>query len=202
MTTWRQDYLLALQARDRGEQAQRTFYDAYTKLADRATTADALKSKNREAYLVTQPASVSSSKGTHSNSPAETTSNAEALAKIQKELSEAQRSRGTLQSRLHDVSDDLQKSKLQSAITKKRLDGLASEKAALARRLGDQDEELRAKAKLLEDVHDETVSLTLQLNMAEDRVQKLKKENQDLVDRWMARMGDEANAMNEASKFT
>ena len=38
--------------------------------------------------------------------------------------------------------------------------------------------------------------------MAEDRVQELKKENKDLVDRWMARMGDEANAMNEASKFT
>ena len=118
-----------------------------TKLADRATTTDVLKSKNREASAVTQPASA---KGTHSNSPAETSSNAEALAKIQKELSEAQRSRGTLQSHLNDVSDDLQKSKLQSAMTKKRLDGLASEKAALARRLRDQDEELRAKAKLLE----------------------------------------------------
>lgn len=37
--------------------------------------------------------------------------------------------------------------------------------------------------------------------MAEDQVQKLKKENEDLVERWMARMGKEANAMNEASKF-
>lgn len=38
--------------------------------------------------------------------------------------------------------------------------------------------------------------------MAEDKVQKLKKENEELVERWMARMGEEANAMNEASKFT
>ncbi|KAI4284852.1 MAG: hypothetical protein L6R38_001117 [Xanthoria sp. 2 TBL-2021] len=202
MTTWRQDYLLALQARDRSEQAQRIFYDAYTKLADRAATADAQKSENGRSSPMTEgPAPVQPPKGATSKAPLETSSNAEVLAQIQKDLSEAQRSRGTLQSRLQDVSDGLQKSKLQSAIDRKRLDDLGSEKAALARRLKDRDEELRGKAKLLEDVHDETVSLTLQLNMAEAQVQNLKKENEDLVERWMARMGKEANAMNEASKF-
>lgn len=51
-------------------------------------------------------------------------------------------------------------------------------------------------------MHDETVSLTLQLNMAEDRAQKLRDENENLVKRWMERMGKEADAMNEASRFT
>jgi hypothetical protein len=37
--------------------------------------------------------------------------------------------------------------------------------------------------------------------MAEDRSSKLQRENQELIDRWMARMGKEADAMNEASKF-
>ncbi|KAI4262342.1 MAG: hypothetical protein L6R42_002487 [Xanthoria sp. 1 TBL-2021] len=202
MTSWRQDYLLALQARDRIEQAQKTFYDAYTKLADRAAAADAQKSENATSSPMTEwPAPVQPPKGAPSKASMETSSNAEALAQIQKDLSEAQRSRGTLQSRLQNVSDGLQKSKLQSAIDSKRLDELGTEKAALVRRLKDRDEELRGKAKLLEDVHDETVSLTLQLNMAEDQVQKLKKENEDLVERWMARMGKEANAMNEESKF-
>jgi hypothetical protein len=45
-------------------------------------------------------------------------------------------------------------------------------------------------------------TLNLQLNMAEDRSTRLQKENQDLVDRWMARMGLEADAMNKASKFS
>lgn len=45
-------------------------------------------------------------------------------------------------------------------------------------------------------------TLNLQLNMAEERSTRLQKENQDLVDRWMARMGQEAEAMNEASKFS
>lgn len=51
-------------------------------------------------------------------------------------------------------------------------------------------------------MHDETVSLTLQLNMAEERSRKLERENQELVDRWMARMGQEADAMNNASRFS
>ncbi len=52
-----------------------------------------------------------------------------------------------------------------------------------------------------QDVHDETVSLTLQLNMAEEQSQSLRRENQELVDRWMKRMGQEADAMNDESRF-
>ena len=53
-----------------------------------------------------------------------------------------------------------------------------------------------------QNVHNETVALTLQLNMAEAQSQTLKAENKELVDRWMARMGQEAEAMNIASKFS
>ena len=53
-----------------------------------------------------------------------------------------------------------------------------------------------------QNVHDETLSLTIELNMANEQSQKLRKENQDLVDRWMARKGQEADAMNDASKFS
>jgi hypothetical protein len=52
-----------------------------------------------------------------------------------------------------------------------------------------------------QNVQDELASLNLQLNMAEDRSSKLQRENKELVDRWMARMGQEADAMNEASRF-
>ena len=55
---------------------------------------------------------------------------------------------------------------------------------------------------LSQNVHDETLSLTLQLNMAEERLGKLQRENKDLVDRWMARMSQEADAMNNASRFS
>lgn len=38
--------------------------------------------------------------------------------------------------------------------------------------------------------------------MAEEQSRILKGENRDLVDRWMARMGEEAEAMNKASRFS
>jgi hypothetical protein len=53
----------------------------------------------------------------------------------------------------------------------------------------------------IQQVQDENMSLDLQLNMAEQQTARLKRENKDLIDRWMARMGQEADAMNEASKF-
>ena len=51
-------------------------------------------------------------------------------------------------------------------------------------------------------VQDDNLSLTLQLNLAEEKSSKLQAENEQLVDRWMARMGKEAEAMNDASKFS
>lgn len=54
----------------------------------------------------------------------------------------------------------------------------------------------------LQNVQTELVSLNLQFNMAEDRAKRLEAENKELVDRWMARMGQEADAMNKASKFS
>ena len=51
-------------------------------------------------------------------------------------------------------------------------------------------------------MHDENLSLTLQLNMTEDRNKELGRENQDLVDRWMVSKGREAEVMNESSKYS
>lgn len=45
------------------------------------------------------------------------------------------------------------------------------------------------------------VSLNLQLNMAEQRAEKLEGENRELVERWMVRMGKEAEEMNRRSRW-
>ena len=47
-----------------------------------------------------------------------------------------------------------------------------------------------------QDVHDEVISLNLQLNLSDQRLNALKAENKDLIDRWMARKGREAEDMN------
>lgn len=71
----------------------------------------------------------------------------------------------------------------------------------MERKLKDREEEIRLKSKLVEQAQDEQVALGLQLNMAEARSGKLEKENKELVDRWMIRMGEEAERVNRDSKW-
>ena len=108
---------------------------------------------------------------------------------------------GDLQTRLDAQLRELDALKTKSKVDTKKMNQLTANVAQLTMKLRDRDEELRGKAKLVKDVQDESVTLNLQLNMAEEQNQKLKKENQDLVDRWMARMGKEADRMNEEGKF-
>ncbi|KAL9612511.1 MAG: hypothetical protein Q9167_002896 [Letrouitia subvulpina] len=190
MAPWQRDYVLALQERDKKEKKFHDFYETYTRLADRTAAADkkAVPQSNNNS---TDTANIAlQAKGAN-----------ESIIKIREDLAEAQRSREILQSHLQKVSDELQKLKIQTALDNKRIADLTSERASLTIKIRDRDEELRAKSKLLEDVHDETVSFTLQLNMAEEQTKALRQENKDLIDRWMARMGKEADAMNKASKF-
>lgn len=74
----------------------------------------------------------------------------DAIAKVRQDLSEAQRSRGLMETKLQSVIEDLQKLKIQSSLDSKRIGELSKEKATLSTGMRDRDEELRGKAKLLE----------------------------------------------------
>lgn len=148
------------------------------------------------------------------------TASLDVLAKVREDLGEAQRSKGVMQAQLQSLNEEVAELRAQSQVDKKRIKELGVEKTNLVKRMRDLDEELKGKAKLLEvrcayafqlfsstdissqHIHDETISLELQLNMAEAQSRKLKQENKELIDRWMARMGEEAEAMNKASKFS
>ncbi|KAI9789533.1 MAG: hypothetical protein M1833_002299 [Piccolia ochrophora] len=134
--------------------------------------------------------------------PDTTQTSADALARIRIDLAEAQRGKAELQKKLQEVTERYDRLKSKTQQDAKKITELSTERNGLARRVKDRDEELRGKAKLLEDVQDEMVSLNLQLNMAEEHLQESRRENKELVDRWMARMGREADAMNNASKFS
>lgn len=58
-------------------------------------------------------------------------------------------------------------------------------------------DELKGKGKFVEDIQDEMVALTLELNMAEQDKEKLRKENEELTRRWMKKMEEEADKMND-----
>lgn len=125
----------------------------------------------------------------------------EAYAQLRIDLGKAQQERGDLQARLDSTTKELDKLKSRSKADSKRITQLTAEVTQLSVRVRDRDDESKGKAKLLDNVQDEVVTLNLQLNMAEDEVAKLRKENQELVDRWMRRKGQEADRMNEDSRF-
>ncbi|KAK0507770.1 hypothetical protein JMJ35_009659 [Cladonia borealis] len=201
MPSWRDEYSSALQQRDRREKSNQAFYDQYTKLADRTAS---LQSALASPPAKEDPTSSPKLKDRKASLDQATTRSTtpDAIAKVRQDLSEAQRSRGLMETKLQSVTEELKKLKIQSSLDRKKIGELTREKAILTTGLRDRDEELKGKTKLLEDVHDETVSLTLQLNMADEQAQKLQRENKELVDRWMARMGQEADAMNDKSKFS
>lgn len=72
------------------------------------------------------------------------------MAKVRQDLSEAQRSRASMETRIQSITDEVGKLKIQSSINIKRVRELTKEKAVLNTGLRDRDEELKGKAKLLE----------------------------------------------------
>ncbi|KPI38624.1 Autophagy protein 16 [Cyphellophora attinorum] len=123
------------------------------------------------------------------------------VALIRQDLVKAQQERADLQARLEKASQDLDSLKTKARQDTKRLAQATANVNQLTLKLRDRDEELKGKTKLVENVQDENVTLTLQLNLAEQQQEKLKKENKELVDRWMAKKGKEADRMNDESKF-
>ncbi|RAL00890.1 ATG16 family protein [Aspergillus ibericus CBS 121593] len=206
MAHWKEEYSAALAARDRREKANIAIYDAYTQLADRTGRIGAAAS-NPQSPVPAEggqqvPTDISGSRSGRQTSGSQDPSLQESLLATRADLAEAQRSRSELQERLARVTTELEKLQKRNTQDGRRIHAYGSEVAHLQLRLKDRDEELRGKAKLLEDFQDELASLNLQLNMAEERSSRLQRENQELVDRWMARMGREAEAMNAASQFS
>ncbi|KAF2102632.1 putative autophagy protein Apg16 [Rhizodiscina lignyota] len=216
MKSWISEYSSALDARDVREKAQLRFVNAYTKLADRTATLESANSSSppvAEAPSVPSPSQRTTSPGLsipfrgkspQANVPDDTSnlSPSDALNRLRSDLATTQRSRAALQSQLAPVTSELATLKSQSARDTKRISELERDRSILERRVKDRDEEIKGKARLVEEVQDEMLSLNLQLNMAEQRSEKLETENKQLVDRWMERMGREAEEMNERSKWT
>ncbi len=210
MATWKDQYLAALQARDNIEQANLDLYDYCTRLADQkaeleknARLAEKATTSEDPAVPGTAPSAGwgirrVTSPATRPESPNASTTQ---VAQLRQDLSKAQSERTDLQSRLDSTLRDLETLKVKAKTDNKRIFQLNASVNQLTIKLRDREEELRGKAKLIENVQDENVTINLELNMAEQQAAKLKKENQDLVDRWMARMGKEADKMNEEGKF-
>lgn len=123
------------------------------------------------------------------------------MSQLRQDFAKAQQDRSDLHGQVEALKKDLENAISKARSDAKKISHLNGTTTQLATKLRDREEELRGKAKLLVDVQDENATLNLQLNVAERDAVQLKKENKELIDRWMKRMGKEADKMNEEGKF-
>ncbi|OAL49052.1 autophagy protein 16 [Pyrenochaeta sp. DS3sAY3a] len=195
------EYLSALEARDVRERAHEEYIQAYTKLADRTA---ALVAQPRSTLEEPPPSSSASSKPTRPETPKgkgapvpSDVSSPSAIARLRSELASTQRTRGDLETQISTLTTELSALKVTDAHQRQRIEQLEKIKSALERRGKDRADELKGKGRFVEEVQDEMVALNLQLNMAEQEKEKLKKDNDELTRRWMQRMEEEATKMND-----
>ncbi|EFE42101.1 autophagy protein Apg16, putative [Trichophyton verrucosum HKI 0517] len=202
MSSWRQDYSAALRIRDQQEKA-------YVSVLEASDRSGSLEKERAEAVRYAQNLSGSKENDTPQDKKYQSPHDSPAvipgldpLLTANQDLAAAQKAREELSNKLEKATGKIDTLLRKLNTESQRVADLAVERTQLQIRLRDRDEELRGKAKLLDDVQDELVTLNLQFNMAEERAKRFEEENQQLVDRWMARMGQEAEAMNKASRFS
>ncbi|XPS78766.1 autophagy protein 16, interacts with Atg12p-Atg5p [Ascochyta lentis] len=196
MSTPLAEYLSALDARDARERAHEVYINAYTKLADR-TAAQTLQntSTSTDEHKASTSDRTGTTKGKGSPAPPDAPSSA-ALVQLRSELAATQKTRSSLEAELSTLSTSLSALQASDAQQKQRIAQLEKHRAHLERRGKDRQEELKGKGRFVEEVQDEMVALNLQLNMAEQEKDRLRKENDELTRRWVSKMEEEASRMN------
>ena len=209
MTSAMEEYLEALQIRSEQEQAQKHIIDDYTKLADAYAAAQKTilatpPPEEKEAQPA--PASRIPPSITGSRAPTIQRTSSDATVSLRADLAAANKTVHELTTQIASVRDELETAKSKAAAKDAELSKLSSraakleaDKAGLARRLRDKDGELKEKAKFVTDVQDEMVGMETEVNVANDRAKKLEAENKELVERFMKRVGSEADQMNKGS---
>ncbi|KAG6001057.1 hypothetical protein E4U43_001428 [Claviceps pusilla] len=209
--SWREEYLSSLKEAECQSPINQELIQTCSQMADRISTLEAEKaalkslaaaaaaSSSPKARLGTDVAVPASNQAALSAAAAGATDGA-IIAQLRLDLAESLRSKGVAESRLRATEEDLSKLRSKTKDDARSIRDLGSQHTVLSTRLKDREHELREKRKLLEQVQDEMITLNLQLSMAEKERDKVKGENKELVERWMKRMAQEADAMNLANE--
>jgi len=198
---WREEYAASLKDVELNNPVNMDLVQTCSQMADRIAALHAEIESIHASVPRQQPTPATSSRQKSSKAPIEPPLEEDAvIAQLRLDLAEALRSKGVAETRLRTAEEELDKLRAKTRSDSKSLRNLESEKGSLTRKLKDRDHELREKRKLLEEVQDEMITLGLQMTVAEKERDAVKKENKELVDRWMRRMTKEVDAMNLANE--
>ncbi|KAK3904342.1 autophagy protein 16 [Staphylotrichum tortipilum] len=195
MADWRQEYLSGIRDAEKQHPINRALIAAYSQLLDRVALLEAEKAAQSEP---TGPPEAPA-KGSPAPTPAAAADDTPIIARLRLELAETLRAKGQFQQRLSVAEEELTRLRAKTTADTKVLRDLTAERRTLTVKLRDREEELRVKKKLVADVQDELAVLNMQLDMVERKRAEKEAENKQLVERFMQRVGQEAEAMNLAN---
>ncbi|KAI1812048.1 autophagy-related protein 16 [Poronia punctata] len=190
MLDWRDDYLTSLQEAERNNPVNKDLVEACSQLADRVAALEAEKAAN---FFQSTDTKATTKIKTKTQNPDHSTADA---TQLRLDLAEALRGKGQAQARLKAAEAELATLRSKSKVESKRVSELVAERGALVARVRDLNEELEKKRKFLKDVQDDNLTLNMELNVTSQKLAKVQAENTELVDRWMKRMRQEADALN------
>ncbi|PHH87146.1 hypothetical protein CDD83_9261 [Cordyceps sp. RAO-2017] len=195
MADWRDEYLASLQEAELKNPVNMELVQACSQMADRISSLEAEK-----AALESRASATGTSKTAGTRAGDAAASDDPTIAQLRLDLAESLRSKGVAERRLRAAEEELGRLRTRTKEDARSIKAMTSERTALNFRVKDREHELREKRKLLEQVQDEMITLNLQVSVAEKERDRVKKENKELVDRWMKRMAQEADAMNLANE--
>ncbi|KAM7223681.1 autophagy protein 16 [Rhypophila decipiens] len=210
MAGWREEYLSGIREAERHNPVNLELVDACSQLADRVAALEAEKAvlqhqqqppdSRRASIAAKEKARPPSAADTQAEQPANDEAAAALIARLRLDLTEALRAKGQFQTRLQTAEDELARLRSKNITDTKSIRDLTNLCKSQQIKLRDRQEELKAKNKLVADVQDELTVLNIQLNLAEQRRKEKEEENKQLIERFMKRVGQEADAMNLANE--
>jgi len=123
------------------------------------------------------------------------------VARLRNDLGLAQQQQAALTQQVKSLSSKNDSLSTEISAANMRIEALDKEKMRLERRCRDLMEEARQKDRRFQSVQDEMLALNMELNMVIQREEEVRKDNKELLDRWMALKGMEADEMNRASQW-
>ena len=216
---WQDEFSAALKARDRREKALDEIMAACTSLLLQAAEAyltsatdGALAERLRHATTTAAATSASqissgspkpelSASGVGQSTPTARSPAPSDVARLRNDLGLAQQQQAALTQQVKSFSSKNNSLSTEISAANVKIEVLDKEKTRLERRCRDLMEEARQKDRRFQRVQDEMLALNMELNMVIQREEEVKKDNKELLDRWMALKGMEADAMNRESQW-
>lgn len=123
------------------------------------------------------------------------------VASLKEELAGLYRTQSQNAQRLLALSDSLRDTEDRARDEADQRKSLRADLDRTQRRCQDLEASLKEKEKMIVHLNDELQTNGLEFNQLEERNQKLVKDNKNLLQRWLDRMNQEAQQVNEANAF-